>query len=916
METHEQKSTHKGNASSEEGSPAVNPELHLYIVWHNALGQAATILADLNTVFDVRRVYAIDWSDEHFSQNMSRFYGQKLPRDSFKEAHVGRGPFLAVLAVDREPTYELRVTSRGPQTVNARCFDAKERYRALTGGGHRIHGTTSPRETDHDLALLLNQNAEEFLASHPDSWDGNVEELACDLAGAQGWESLAQLLHVMNASISYAIMRNFEELPESATLPGHGDIDLLCSSTSEMAFITNATPVAQEPYRVLHRVLVGGKELLFDFRALGDNYYDLAWEKAMLDNRVLSAQGFYHLGSQDHFHSLLYHAVVHKPSVAPDYLKRLAQLSPAEFHIAGARTVLDEFFAEHGYRFVEPDDQSVYFNTEFVGLPRVSLSRVFAGNSLGVGLQKLFDQTNDCSSQSSEFHAVPFRTRNLVRHFSANRAMFFEGLGLPENSSILEMAAESGVLTRWFGERFSRVVAVEPRASLSLAIGKRCRDLRSVKISEHDLRDFDQYKVFDVAVSFIDGLLEPTLKCASKALKKSGLLILGLETTVPVISKKDAILDELRAHGFKAARFFPAFPNTILPRVVFSEGGVRASKKAYGYWASFAKQDGGGSRISDLEAAGASAQGKLDSLATGCYVLAARDEASLPDVPWQACAVSSEARHPFMRATTRAVADGNSIIVQKRGIPRASGVFRFQPVVDSPLFEGHLGSAAFMYALRAGDLGQFLSLLKAHAQFLDQEFAFANGEAYPPMLAEGDILLRGEALDAVPQNVVIEGSTYRVFDLEWQVAMPLPLSYVLYRSLSLLCLRVSSEEICTAFKLQQYGLPPQPSPRDLARFLIDALGVFGPLSDRALQRVAGFDQRFEHFAGRGDVRCGEESYFERYHLAIAQHAQGDSNASMKTLDGLQSSYPDAPETAGLAEALQGKQATQDEHILC
>src|SRR5580765_6870092 len=96
-------------------------ELHLFILWHNALDKANAIVEDMKTRFTIRRVIAMHWSDQNFSNNLSRFYGQKLPRDSYKEVHCGRGPFIAVLVTDHNPRYEVRQTSRGPQVVNAQC---------------------------------------------------------------------------------------------------------------------------------------------------------------------------------------------------------------------------------------------------------------------------------------------------------------------------------------------------------------------------------------------------------------------------------------------------------------------------------------------------------------------------------------------------------------------------------------------------------------------------------------------------------------------------------------------------------------------------------------------------------------------------------------------------------------------------
>src|SRR6267142_437216 len=87
-------------------------ELHLFIIWNRALAKAGTILEDMRSNFEIRRVFVMHWSEKHFSDNMSRFYGQKLPRDSFKETHCGRGPFLLVVVRDNDPRYGLRETSR------------------------------------------------------------------------------------------------------------------------------------------------------------------------------------------------------------------------------------------------------------------------------------------------------------------------------------------------------------------------------------------------------------------------------------------------------------------------------------------------------------------------------------------------------------------------------------------------------------------------------------------------------------------------------------------------------------------------------------------------------------------------------------------------------------------------------------
>jgi hypothetical protein len=196
-----------------------------------------------------------------------------------------------------------------------------------------------------------------------------------------------------------------------------------------------------------------------------------------------------------------------------------------------------------------------------------------------------------------------------------------------------------------------------------------------------------------------------------------------------------------------------------------------------------------------------------------------------------------------------------------------------------------------------------MTLLKMHAQSLVTEFAFQTETKYPPLLVEGDVLLRGAALDAIPQNTVIENTRYRIFDLEWQAGIPLPLSYVLFRSLFVLFQKADTAAICAKFRLEQSGLPPKPSAFTLAVFLVNALRLFGRMDSRSTQYIAPFELRFMNFAHNGHVPANEASLFELYHQAIAFHSEGRRQELDDTLAALKVKYPDAPEALRLASSL-------------
>ena len=141
-------------------------EVHLFILWENARKKENEILEDIRNNFNILGMYNIKWNKKLFSNNLSRFYGTNLPENSGKEQHCGNGDFLLVIVEDENPIYEERETSKGIQIVNINMFDKKTYYRELTGGGHKIHATNSVAETNHDLALLLGKNVQDYLKDY------------------------------------------------------------------------------------------------------------------------------------------------------------------------------------------------------------------------------------------------------------------------------------------------------------------------------------------------------------------------------------------------------------------------------------------------------------------------------------------------------------------------------------------------------------------------------------------------------------------------------------------------------------------------------------------------------------------------------------------------------------------------------
>lgn len=356
---------------SNNSSTKTTNEVHLFIIWEHARTIEQKIISDISKKFRILKIYEVHWSKDKFSENLSRFYGTQLPPNSKKEVHVGTNPFLAIIVEDNNPVYEVHTTTKGDKKVNTKLFTSKSEHREWTGGGHKIHASNTTEEADHNLTLLFGKNSKDFIKSISNKSSLQIEEWHNDLAGSNGWDSLEQLFYVLNNTIKYVVLRNFDPLPNNYYSKNHGDIDLLVSNYDDARFITNATSVFKKNYRVYSIVKIAEKKIFFDFRHLDDNYYDKAWEEHILNYRKFK-KCFYIPSEEDYFYSLLYHAIIQKPELSSDYKKNLValaktngiKLSQSSFKTNEAIDLLSNFLSTNNYSFTQPNDKSVYFHSD------------------------------------------------------------------------------------------------------------------------------------------------------------------------------------------------------------------------------------------------------------------------------------------------------------------------------------------------------------------------------------------------------------------------------------------------------------------------------------------------------------------------------------------------------------------------
>lgn len=371
-------------------------ELHLFIIWQNARNKQEEIIEDIRKNFNIIKVYNMCWSQNEFSNNLSRFYGTNLPKGSGKEQHCGNGEFLLIIVKDLKPKYEERMTSKGSKVVNTNMFDKKEQYRKWTGGGHRIHATNDEKETNHDLTLLLGKNIEDYLKENSKQWNEEIEDISTDLFGSVCWKSTSDMFYALNNCTNYAILRNYESLPDEIYENEHNDIDLICESMEDVAYILNAIPVFNENYRVHYKTNVENKIAYFDLRHIGDDYYYEKMEKDILMRKIFNNKGFFTLNNEDYFYTLLYHALIQKPEFKNDYKIKLKNMNIEKINeeetMEKYSEILKKWMLKKEYIVTEPKDQSVAFNIQHAKLLEPF---VYKQNNEEMYIKKIYELQED-----------------------------------------------------------------------------------------------------------------------------------------------------------------------------------------------------------------------------------------------------------------------------------------------------------------------------------------------------------------------------------------------------------------------------------------------------------------------------------------------------------------------------------------
>lgn len=365
----------KFNLNSNSFNHNQESDLACFALWKEARPFVQKIRDYLHLNFEVLLDTEIEWSEENFHQNASRLYEVPLfgnvPKSKLLSSHakkIGDNKFVFIVVKDKNPVYSYAMSvSKKIELSNLNIVKAKYAFRDWivkeTGSKYAVHSTNNIQEFYFQAPLILGVNRFYEIVK------GNVinEKLIIkDLEGANGWNNWKEVFEILNISCNYIVLRNFEDLPLENP---DKDIDMLTDNYQRVA---SALGLIQRPSKSYKgHLLVQNEEIPFDIRFVGDKYYDVSWEKDMLETKI-SHNGVFVPRKDNHFFSLLYHSKIQKKSVKEKYYKILSDLSvDLKFNWYSDEIIksdeltgeaLSGFFRANNYFYENPIDDMVYRN--------------------------------------------------------------------------------------------------------------------------------------------------------------------------------------------------------------------------------------------------------------------------------------------------------------------------------------------------------------------------------------------------------------------------------------------------------------------------------------------------------------------------------------------------------------------------
>ncbi len=444
--------------------------------------------------------------------------------------------------------------------------------------------------------------------------------------------------------------------------------------------------------------------------------------------------------------------------------------------------------------------------------------------------------TEDVSLDSEEL-MQKVRDIPSYHHLGVGRSAILRCLDLPAESRVLELGAGCGAITRYLGETFACVEAIEESPIRAEIARERCRDLENVSVLCEDLRNERFAPNYDIAV--IVGVLEYApvfiypeeaprdaclrlLELAKSALDSNGYLVLAIENRIglnywagapenhtgrpydgvheypnagsPITFTRKELQKLLADAGFLRTAFYYCFPDYHYARTILSSTGDERKHFLHN-WVDFPLDALSNPRKptfnKPLAAKALCESGMLREFANAFLVVAGSD--NVPTPGWVAKKYNMRRKEPFRNVTT--LYAHPEPFVQKtplhsvaRDSCDASSSQVKQQTGDADWQPGNMLTFEVERAALGRNFSEYVKALidRYHKELKDH---FGTGERD----AEGYPLLKPS--DAVFTNIIQneagewhfidqnEAGEWHFIDEEWYADSKISIDFMLYRCL-------------------------------------------------------------------------------------------------------------------------------------
>ena len=419
------------------------------------------------------------------------------------------------------------------------------------------------------------------------------------------------------------------------------------------------------------------------------------------------------------------------------------------------------------------------------------------------------------------------KTRDLPSYFhlGIGRSVVLHCLDLPADSKVLELGAGCGAITRYLGERFARVEAIEQNPLRAEIARERCRDLENVVIACMDLKEHGFSPTYDIVV--IIGVLEYApvhiypqeeprnaalrfLRLARSALTETGRLVLAIENRLgldywagapephtgraydgihqypnagsQITFSRVELQELLREAGFAETSFYFCFPDYHFARTILSSSGGEREYFLHN-WVDFTHESpsnqGRPAFNKHLAAKNLSESEILREFANAFLVVGGAQELATPS--WAAKIYNMRRRREFRTVTTLRLRPQVSVHKERLSSPGDDSLCEGEGLgVNVPDVEWRPGDS-LIFEVERGAVGHdFYETVRPLMARYHEELvkSFQTGEEDE----EGFPLLKAEAFDALFGNIIQgEGDTWHFIDEEVLSRDSVPIDLVLYR---------------------------------------------------------------------------------------------------------------------------------------